>query len=262
MYRRNRPDGPGRPTDHRTDHYALGAVFYEMLVGHPPFVSDDRLEIIHAHIARKPIPPSQLNRTMPSPLSDLVLKLLAKAPEERYQSSAALAADLKEAQKRFAHAGSIAPFPLGRRDTIPSFPISGKLYGRAEEIQQILPDVFSRVAAGDRAMLLVTGAPGIGKTTLVEAARPASHRRRRLFRVGEVRPACGQRSVFRAGGCASHAARASAVGARRRRCDVARACSERPDPCAAAGRDARWHGRSTQCRARPRQHVPCADSDD
>lgn len=81
----------GRTADHRTDHYALGAIFYEMLTGRPPFVGSDRLELIHAHIARRPTPLHEVKPGAPKVLSDIVLKLLAKAPEERYQAAEALA---------------------------------------------------------------------------------------------------------------------------------------------------------------------------
>src|SRR5579884_2999327 len=173
----------GRTADHRTDHYALGAIFYEMLTGRPPFVGNDRLELIHAQIARRPTPLHEVKPGVPKLLSDIVLKLLAKAPEERYQAAEALAYDLREAEK-YLSAEGIKAFPLGRHDVPPMLQIPDKLYGRTEELA-LLPQVFSRVAAGSRELLLVTGVPGIGKTALVNRIEPLVAERSGFFVSGK-----------------------------------------------------------------------------
>ncbi|MFT3765069.1 MAG: trifunctional serine/threonine-protein kinase/ATP-binding protein/sensor histidine kinase [Minicystis sp.] len=159
----------GRGVDYRTDFYALGATFYEMLTGAPPFDSEDPLELVHAHLARRPVPAHQRDARVPTLLSEIVAKLLAKAPEERYQSAEALVADLCEARERWKRTGAIEPFPLARRDAPRDLRIPEKLYGRGAEVRALL-DAFSRAAQGHRALLLVTGDPGIGKSALVRHA--------------------------------------------------------------------------------------------
>src|SRR5262249_9112803 len=97
-----------RLVDYRTDLYSLGVIFYELLTGSPPFRSDDALELIHGHIARLPTPPSQVEATVPEPLSRIIMKLLAKTAEERYQSALGLRADLERCAQQWTRLGSIA----------------------------------------------------------------------------------------------------------------------------------------------------------
>src|SRR5262249_52959473 len=127
-----------RTIDYRTDFYSLGVIFYEMLTGSPPFRSQDDLELIHAPIAKLPRPPAEINRGVPMPLSDLVLKLLAKTAEERYQSALGIKEDLEQCQRQWSVGAWIATFKLGQRDISDRFLIPQKLYGRDEEVRKLL----------------------------------------------------------------------------------------------------------------------------
>ncbi|PTL78247.1 AAA family ATPase [Vitiosangium sp. GDMCC 1.1324] len=160
-----------RSVDSRADLYSLGATFYELLTGQPPFTSTDPVELVHSHLARPPLPPALANPKVPSLLSDLVLKLLAKMPEERYQSADSLLADLQEAQKRKQASGVIEAFELGQLDAARQLPIPERLYGRERELAQ-LEAALERVRAGPSETVFVSGPAGIGKSSLVQALRP------------------------------------------------------------------------------------------
>jgi predicted ATPase/signal transduction histidine kinase len=169
-----------RLVDHRADLYALGATLYEMLTGVPPFVSADPVELVHAHLARSPVPPNELNPSIPKLLSDMVLKLLAKMPEERYQSAEALEADLREAQRRWEGSGAIAPFALGRHDQARALVISDKLYGRHRELAE-LRSALKRVSSGRSEVVVITGDVGCGKSSLVHEMRRRFERKARFL---------------------------------------------------------------------------------
>jgi predicted ATPase/signal transduction histidine kinase len=173
-----------RLVDHRTDLYSLGATYYEMLTGAPPFLSDDPVELVHAHLARAPIPPAQIDLAVPPSLSDIVLKLLAKVPEKRYQTAEALVADLREAQRQFKATGIIAPFELDLLDLARDLPLPEKLYGRGRELAE-LESALDAAYAGKRELLLVTGAAGVGKSALVERLHATVLERRGRFLAGK-----------------------------------------------------------------------------
>jgi predicted ATPase/GAF domain-containing protein len=156
-----------RTTDYRTDFYSLGVIFYEMLTGSRPFHSEDDLELIHAHIAKLPRPPAEVNRGVPMPLSDLVMKLLAKTAEERYQSALGIKEDLEQCQRQWSSVAWITSFPLGQRDISDRFLIPQKLYGRDEEVRKLL-EAFDRACEASSSMMLVSGYSGIGKTSLIQ----------------------------------------------------------------------------------------------
>lgn len=166
-----------RAVDYRSDFYALGVTFYELLTGRVPFTSDDPLELVHSHIARPPTPPHTVQPNIPEPLSAIILKLLAKDADARYQSAYGLIADLERCLHDVEATGTIAPFPIGQQDVSDRFALPQKLYGRDEHLATLL-STFEQVAAGSSALLLVAGAPGIGKTALVqELYRPLTERR-------------------------------------------------------------------------------------
>jgi PAS domain S-box-containing protein len=156
-----------RSVDYRADFYALGVTLYELLTGQRPFQSNDVLELIHAHLARTPLPPHQLNPAIPQQLSAIVLKLMAKTAEERYQSAYGLAADLRECQRQYAASGTIVPFPPGRQDRPERFQPPQRLYGREHE-QGALLSAFERARVGPAELVLLAGGAGTGKSALVQ----------------------------------------------------------------------------------------------
>jgi len=169
-----------RTLDYRTDLYSLGATFYELLTQDVPFAATDAMELVHCHLARQPAPPSDRDRKIPQPLSDIVLKLLAKAVEDRYQSTWGLVADLEECLRQFQAQGDIQPFALGTQDISDRFQIPQKLYGREQDIQTLL-DAFGQVSQGNTEMMLVAGYSGIGKSALVEEISTAITRQKGYF---------------------------------------------------------------------------------
>lgn len=160
-----------RQVDFRTDYYSLGVVLYEMACGTPPFKSTDPMELLHAHLARMPSPPERINPKLPRAVGAIISKLLAKRPEDRYQSDVGLAHDLKHCLSEL-HGGDseIADFPLGQNDVSDRLQIPQKLYGREKEIG-VLFDMLERTADGHPELVLVTGYAGIGKSSLVQEIR-------------------------------------------------------------------------------------------
>jgi predicted ATPase/nitrogen-specific signal transduction histidine kinase/DNA-binding NarL/FixJ family response regulator/tRNA A-37 threonylcarbamoyl transferase component Bud32 len=155
-----------RSIDYRTDFYSLGVTFYEMLTGQLPFQATDALEIIHCHIAKTPIAPHLVNSDIPEAVSNIVMKLLAKTAEDRYQSALGLKADLELCLEMLQASGAIAHFKVGEFDLFSQFSIPEKLYGRDREVG-LLMETFDRVSAGTAEVMLVKGYSGIGKSSLV-----------------------------------------------------------------------------------------------
>ncbi len=159
-------DRMNRVLDYRSDFYSLGATLYELFTGRVPFQSREAMEIIHAHIARQPLPPDEIEPQVPRVLSNMVMKLLAKRAEARYQSHSGLAADLLACVEQLENQGSLSDFSLCRHDMPEELQIAPGLYGREDEITA-LEAALERVSQGATEMVLVSGSAGVGKTALV-----------------------------------------------------------------------------------------------
>ena len=167
------PEQTGRISqgiDHRTDLYSLGVLFYEMLTGRKPFASQCPLEMIHWHIARAPVTPAALDPRIPGTVSALVVKLLEKNVDARYQTAFSLQHDLEECRRQLAETGTIAAFPLAQHDLLGNFKIPQQLYGREKELA-LLTRTIGRITTGAAELVLVAGTPGVGKSALVQAFR-------------------------------------------------------------------------------------------
>src|SRR5256884_2600996 len=174
-----------RSIDARSDLYALGVTFYQLLTGSLPFTAAEPMEWVHCHIARKPVPPSERLATVPAALSDLVLKLLAKSAEERYQTAAGLERDLGRCLAAWEAQHRIDAFPLGQQDTPDRLLIPEKLYGREREIETLLAAFDRVVTSGRPELALVSGYSGIGKSAVVHELHKALVPARGLFASGK-----------------------------------------------------------------------------
>ena len=173
-----------RSMDSRSDLYSLGVTLYQMLTDALPFVAADPLEWFHCHIAQQPVAPG-MRRAVPEQLSVIIMRLLAKNAEERYQTAAGLEADLRRCQSQWQSQGRIDRFPLGADDASDQLLIPEKLYGREREVAVLLA-AFDRVAAQGRAeLVLVSGYSGIGKSSVVNELHKALVPPRALFAAGK-----------------------------------------------------------------------------
>jgi PAS domain S-box-containing protein len=174
-----------RSVDSRSDLYACGVTLYEMLTGVLPFSAADPMELIHCHIARLPAPPRERLKGIPAPLSAIVMKLLAKSAEDRYQTAAGLEADLRRCRAQWEAHGRIKPLRLGTRDVSDRLLLPERLYGREREID-MLRAAFDRVVAdGATELVLVSGYSGIGKSSVVNELHKALVPPRGLFASGK-----------------------------------------------------------------------------
>jgi serine/threonine protein kinase len=182
------PEQTGRMNrllDYRTDFYSLGVTFYELLTGRLPFAATDMLELVHCHLAKQPVPPNDLTATIPKAVSEIILKLMAKNAEDRYQSASGIKSDLERCVHQLEKFGRIDCFQLGLQDGSSQFQIPQKLYGRETELEAFLA-AFDRVAGTGNVrcpqfkveMMLVSGCAGIGKSALVrELYKPITQKR-------------------------------------------------------------------------------------
>src|SRR6266852_5230214 len=174
-----------RSIDARSDLYAFGVTLYQMLTGSLPFTASDPMEWVHCHIARQPVPPGERLADVPSSVSAIIMKLLAKTAEERYQTASGVESDLRRCLAEWETQRRIDEFPLGEHDTPDRLLIPETLYGRASEIKTLLA-AFDRIVAGGRPeLVLVSGYSGIGKSSVVNELHKPLVPPRGLFASGK-----------------------------------------------------------------------------
>jgi PAS domain S-box-containing protein len=174
-----------RSIDSRSDLYALGVTFYQMLTGRLPFSAADPMEWVHCHIARKAIAPAERLQSVPAVLSEIVMKLLAKTAEERYQTAAGIEHDLRRSLAAWERHARIEPFALGENDSPDRLMIPEKLYGREREVETLLAAFDRVVESGAPELVLVSGYSGIGKSSVVNELHKPLVRPRGLFALGK-----------------------------------------------------------------------------
>jgi PAS domain S-box-containing protein len=174
-----------RSVDSRSDLYSLGVTFYQMLIGSLPFSASDPIEWVHCHIARRPVMPSERLESVPPLISRMIMKLLAKTAEERYQTAAGLESDLRRCLAAWEAECRVDDFPLGEQDTSDQLLVPEKLYGRARELETLLAAFDRVVNSGTPELALVSGYSGVGKSSVVSELHKALLPSRALFASGK-----------------------------------------------------------------------------
>jgi predicted ATPase/signal transduction histidine kinase len=173
-----------RHLDYRSDFYSLGITLYQLLCDRLPFTATEPIELVHCHLAKQAIAPQEINQKIPTVVSNLVIKLLAKNPEERYQSSWGIYKDLEECLQQLETNNTVQDFVLASQDIVEKWQLSQKLYGREKELFFIL-NAFKKSRKGRQQVILIAGECGIGKTTLVRKIEPEVLKYRGYFITGK-----------------------------------------------------------------------------
>jgi predicted ATPase/DNA-binding CsgD family transcriptional regulator/GAF domain-containing protein len=173
-----------RKIDGRSHLYVLGIIYYEMLMGYLPYEANTTAEWVYAHMAVHPKPMLQSHSTLPPMICNIVMKLLSKPVEERYQSTYGLCQDLKRCMDNWRSNGRVEPFVQGQADALIRFEIPQTLYGRGKETEELF-SAFERVRSGRMELMLITGTAGCGKTMLVKEFQMTVQKEKGYFIAGK-----------------------------------------------------------------------------